>query len=477
MRLPRRDLASLLSDFLPPCDLACFLLAAYLGTLLYSLLVPAAPVASSVIIDRRNVALIGGMLATFFLYDSHFAADVSRRAAAVLVRSYALRFAIIVAFALVIGATSRLFDTLPPSWVAIWLTTSLVLTSLTRLAVARHMRRLNQRADCRETVAIVGAGPLAERLAEQLGKFNSSRVTLLGIFDDAPAGSVGNSPRCVGCIDELIELGRHRSIDWIVLATPVDDEVRLQALMHRLSELPSTLGLCSPDIGHRYPGETIDFTNSAMPVVLLADRPIKRWDAVLKGAVDALLARIAIILLLPVMALIALAIRLESPGPIIFKQRRHGINNAEFDIFKFRTMRWSADSSGAGLQQTTRGDSRVSPLGHLLRSSSLDELPQLFNVLKGEMSLVGPRPHAIDMRTEDRLGSEITAKYPHRHRVKPGMTGWSQVNGARGATSTTAQLQRRVDLDLAYIDNWSLGLDLKILVLTCREVLKRTNAY
>jgi exopolysaccharide biosynthesis polyprenyl glycosylphosphotransferase len=326
-------------------------------------------------------------------------------------------------------------------------------------------------------VAIVGAGPLAERLGQQLVEFNASRITLLGIFDDAPAGSVGIAPGCVGCIDELIELGRHRSIDWIVLAAPAGDEAQLQALAYRLRVLPSTIGLCPPDLGHRYRGETIDFTNSAMPVVLLADRPIKRWDGVLKGAVDALLARIAIILLLPVMALIALAIRLESPGPIIFKQRRHGINNAEFDIYKFRTMRWTPDSSGAGLQQTRRGDSRVSALGRLLRSSSLDELPQLFNVLKGQMSLVGPRPHAIDMRTEDQLGAEITNKYPHRHRVKPGMTGWSQVNGARGATSTTAQLQRRVDLDLAYIDNWSLGLDLKILVLTCREVLKRTNAY
>jgi lipopolysaccharide/colanic/teichoic acid biosynthesis glycosyltransferase len=140
-------------------------------------------------------------------------------------------------------------------------------------------------------------------------------------------------------------------------------------------------------------------------------------------------------------------------------------------------MAWTGDVSGDSLEQTARFDRRVTRFGRFLRSTSLDELPQLFNVLKGEMSLVGPRPHAVNMRTEDRLGSEITGKYAHRHRVKPGMTGWSQVNGARGATTTTAQLRRRVALDLMYIDNWSLWLDLKILVLTCREVLKRTNAY
>jgi exopolysaccharide biosynthesis polyprenyl glycosylphosphotransferase len=212
-------------------------------------------------------------------------------------------------------------------------------------------------------------------------------------------------------------------------------------------------------------------------VMLLADRPIQRSDAVVKAAEDAILGRILIVLLLPVFALIALAIKLDGPGPIIFKQRRHAFNNAEFDIYKFRTMRVGADAAGDDLQQTVRFDQRVTTVGRFLRATSLDELPQLFNVLKGEMSLVGPRPHAVNMRTEDRLGSEITDKYCHRHRVKPGMTGWSQVNGARGATTTTAQLRRRVGLDLMYIDHWSLWLDLKILVLTCREVLKRTNAY
>ena len=140
-------------------------------------------------------------------------------------------------------------------------------------------------------------------------------------------------------------------------------------------------------------------------------------------------------------------------------------------------MRSSVPGTHEGLRQTARHDDRITRVGRILRAMSLDELPQLFNVLRGEMSLVGPRPHAVNMRTEDRLGAEITDQYAHRHRVKPGITGWAQINGARGATDTTAQLTRRVELDLYYIEHWSLLLDLKILALTLPSVLKRTNAF
>lgn len=214
-----------------------------------------------------------------------------------------------------------------------------------------------------------------------------------------------------------------------------------------------------------------------LPVTVLAERPIRRWHSVFKSGGDFVLAGLILLLLLPVLAAIALAIRLDSAGPILFTQRRHGLNNSEFDIYKFRTMRVATLSAGAELQQTVRGDSRVTRVGRFLRKWSLDELPQVFNVLRGDMALVGPRPHAVNMRTEQRLGHEITDAYPQRHRVKPGITGWSQINGARGATDTVAQLQRRITLDLFYIDHWSPLLDLKILMRTFREVLRATNAF
>lgn len=221
------------------------------------------------------------------------------------------------------------------------------------------------------------------------------------------------------------------------------------------------------------------FVADRLGVRLLAGRPLSPWNSVAKTVHDMVLAAVICLALLPLMTLIAIAIRIDSPGPLLFRQRRHGLGNCEFDIYKFRTMHFApaAVATTAPLQQTLRGDPRITRVGAFLRKTSLDELPQLINVLQGSMSLVGPRPHAVDMRTESRLGEEIIEVYSHRHRVRPGMTGWSQINGARGATDTEAQLRRRVELDLHYIENWSLLLDLKILSRTPKEVLRSRNAF
>jgi lipopolysaccharide/colanic/teichoic acid biosynthesis glycosyltransferase len=194
--------------------------------------------------------------------------------------------------------------------------------------------------------------------------------------------------------------------------------------------------------------------------------------------VDKVLSALLLISILPLMVIIAVTIRLDSPGPVFFRQRRLGLNNVEFEIFKFRTMASTGADASDGRWQTRRQDARVTRVGHFLRRSSLDELPQLFNVLRGEMSLVGPRPHPIRMRTENRLGSEIVPDYPHRHRVKPGMTGWAQINGYRGATQTVDQIKRRVEYDIFYIENWSILFDLKILALTpITMIFNNENAF
>ena len=199
----------------------------------------------------------------------------------------------------------------------------------------------------------------------------------------------------------------------------------------------------------------------------------------LKRVTDVVLATVAIILLAPLLVVIGLLVWLESGRPIIFKQRRHGLNDKVFEVLKFRTMYSGRDAQhGDGAEQTRRKDARVTRVGYYLRTTSLDELPQLFNVLFGSMSMVGPRPHPVVMLTEGRLCEEIVPEYNLRHQVKPGITGWAQVNGFRGATETTEQLVRRVECDIYYVENWSYRFDWEILLKTPYLVIsQRENAF
>lgn len=214
-----------------------------------------------------------------------------------------------------------------------------------------------------------------------------------------------------------------------------------------------------------------------LAVEWLERRPIDKWGAVFKTLLDRGVGALLLLGALPICVVAAIAIKLETPGPLLFRQRRHAIDNRVFHIYKFRTMAWQSSTPGAPLEQTQRHDHRVTRVGRWLRASSIDELPQLLNVLRGEMSLVGPRPLAVEMRTEGLYGHQITPQYAHRHRVKPGMTGLAQIHGSRGATSTCEELACRVRLDLEYIERWSPALDLKILLTTIRVVLQGTNAF
>lgn len=212
-----------------------------------------------------------------------------------------------------------------------------------------------------------------------------------------------------------------------------------------------------------------------LPLLRVAERPMPAWGGLAKHALDKALAGTAVLLLSPLLLAIAAAVQLDSAGPAIFRQERDGWNGRSFTVLKFRTMR-AAPAAGS-LLQTVKGDPRCTRLGRFLRRSSLDELPQLLNVLRGEMSLVGPRPHALGMRTEDRLGHEIIAEYAQRHRVRPGLTGLAQVRGLRGATHTAAQLRARVECDLDYIERWSFLLDLRILAMTAVKVFSPAGAF
>jgi exopolysaccharide biosynthesis polyprenyl glycosylphosphotransferase len=207
------------------------------------------------------------------------------------------------------------------------------------------------------------------------------------------------------------------------------------------------------------------------------DRPISGWSWFIKMAEDYLVAIFVLVILSPLLFLIALAIKLDSRGPILFRQHRQGFNNAPIEIWKFRTMRTDSANPEGAVIQATHHDPRVTRVGRFLRRLSLDELPQLVNVLRGEMSIVGPRPHAPGTRARGQLFEEAVERYAARHRVKPGITGWAQINGWRGETDTLEKIQKRVEHDLYYIDNWSIWLDLLIIVQTIAILFRDDRAY
>jgi undecaprenyl-phosphate galactose phosphotransferase/putative colanic acid biosynthesis UDP-glucose lipid carrier transferase len=272
-------------------------------------------------------------------------------------------------------------------------------------------------------------------------------------------------------INSVANFVRQHNCREIRLVLPWNDTGRIEFIRDQIKALPVAARLL-PDLHVR---SLTNYTSSARQRVLAIDiqrAPLSGSQLFVKRLMDILVAAPALLFFLPVMAFTAIAIKLDSPGPIIFRQNRKGFNGKEFVIFKFRTM--TVQENGSAVVQATRDDSRVTALGRMLRSASIDELPQLLNVLKGDMSLIGPRPHAL---AHDNYFEGILSDYAFRHHVKPGITGWAQCNGARGATPSIEHISERVKLDLWYINNWSLWLDFHILIKTFFEVLRKRNAY
>jgi Undecaprenyl-phosphate glucose phosphotransferase len=327
-------------------------------------------------------------------------------------------------------------------------------------------------------VAIVGSGEPARRLVEWIEANARDVVEVVGLFDDrrdvAP-DRMALSHLVLGTTDDLIEYYRNVPIDKVIIALPHQAEDRLLSILKRLKQLPVDIALAPDLVGFRLPAmERAQL--AGLPMTTLAQRPLRASERFFKEIFDRSIAAVLLLVLSPLLLLAAFAVKLTSPGPIFFRQERHGLGNRIFHVLKFRSMRSDLQDL-TGAQQTSRNDARVTPLGLFLRRTSLDELPQLINVLWGDMSLVGPRPLPVQMRVQDRLNYEIVAEYAYRHRVKPGITGWAQVKGHRGAVETVEGLKSRVAHDLYYIENWSLWLDLKILFMTGAVCALGKNAF
>jgi Undecaprenyl-phosphate glucose phosphotransferase len=315
--------------------------------------------------------------------------------------------------------------------------------------------------------AIIGTDKHAYVLEERLAKTGTG-IEVVGIFDDALAKR--------SCLADLIGLTHETKLQGIIIALPPDADSARLARVSQMLRAAMTDVFAMPYLMHgaeiALPMQTV----GSVPVMVLQRRPLDEWQTVRKRALDMVLSLFAFIVFLPLFAVVAIAIKLDSPGPVLFRQPRRGFNNRQFTVFKFRSM-FVGSSDLLASRQTCRGDERVTRVGKWLRRLSIDELPQLLNVLRGEMSLVGPRPHAPHTSVEGKLLNDAIGDYVLRYRVKPGITGWAQVNGARGELVTTEDLRRRLAFDFEYIQRWSIGFDLKIMALTAmREILSR-NAF
>ena len=360
-------------------------------------------------------------------------------------------------------------------WYGSWALVSALLLLSLRCLARRLFAAATTRGHFDTRIAIYGSGPVGDRIARYIQRGDLG-MRLVGIFDDR--NSEARIDRSVmpiaGSLADLILAGRTGEVDRIVIAIPPTSDRRLADVARRLEQLPSSLHVVTHFAADIVDDAPLHAVSSLGPIGLIdiKTKPLGDWGPHVKMVEDLCIGAAALVVAAPVMAVIAVLIKLDSPGPVFFSQRRHGLNRRVIAVLKFRTMRVLED--GGDVRQATADDPRVTGFGRFLRSSSLDELPQLVNVLKGEMSLVGPRPHAL---VHDDQYDEMLERYANRHRVKPGMTGLAQIRGFRGLTDTPEKMRARVESDLEYIDTWSLWLDLRILGLTTVLGFKNKNAH
>ncbi|CAN5174649.1 undecaprenyl-phosphate glucose phosphotransferase [soil metagenome] len=364
-------------------------------------------------------------------------------------------------------------------WVGSWYVGGLVVFASFRLALSRVVREWIRSGRLERRAVIVGGGEPAAKLIRALEAETDNDVRIVGIFDDRrderSPSMVAGYPK-LGNISELVDFGRLARVDLLIVSLPITAENRLLQMLRQLWVLPVDIRLSAHTNKLKFRPRTYSFVGK-VPFLDVFDKPIAGWDVVSKWLVDRVVGGLILLLAAPVMALVALAVRLDSKGPILFKQKRYGFNNELIEVYKFRSMYVDQTDANA-VQLVTKGDLRITRVGRIIRKTSLDELPQLFNVVfKGDLSLVGPRPHALQAKAAERLYGEVVDGYFARHRVKPGITGWAQINGWRGETDTAEKIQQRVEHDLYYIENWSVLFDLYIVAVTPFRLLKGENAY
>jgi Undecaprenyl-phosphate glucose phosphotransferase len=389
-------------------------------------------------------------------------------------------WSVVFLFAIAVSFFFKLDLALSRVWLFSFWTAGLVVLLALRTGLYLLVKRWMRDGRLTRRTVIVGGGASGEALIDALKtQDDDDDVRVVGVFDDrsderSPTHCGGFAK--LGTVDDFVEFARRTRIDLVIFSLPISAENRILSMLKKLWVLPVDIRLSAHSNKLRFRPRSYSYIGT-VPVLDVFDRPIADWDVVMKWLFDKIAGSLALLAALPVMAIVAIAIKLDSRGPVLFKQKRYGFNNDLIEVYKFRSM-YVDQSDATASKLVTKDDPRVTRVGRFIRKASLDELPQLFNVVfKGNLSLVGPRPHAVNAKAEARLYDEAVDGYFARHRVKPGVTGWAQINGWRGETDTQEKIQKRVEYDLYYIENWSVLFDLYIVLMTPFALLKSENAY
>ena len=381
----------------------------------------------------------------------------------------------IVAILLFLGYATKLSYHFSEQVILTWFTVTPIALLASHLAVRMIADKIRSRGELRSAV-IVGANETSLKLVRRIAEFPYLLINILGYFDgrddgrddDLIKGDLG--PR-LGRISDVASYARKHNIKMIFISLPMSAQPRIREILDDLHDTTASIYFL-PDV-NVFDLMQARFNNvGGIPVVAICESPFSGIDSVVKNISDFVFAALILILLLPLMLGIAFAVKLTSPGPAIFKQRRYGLNGEDIIVYKFRSM--TVSEGVQKIEQAQKSDPRITKIGAFLRRSSLDELPQFINVLQGRMSIVGPRPHAVE---HNELYRKLIKGYMLRHKVKPGITGWAQVNGFRGETEVLEKMQSRIEFDLDYMQNWSIWFDGWIIIRTVWVVLRRDNAY
>jgi putative colanic acid biosynthesis UDP-glucose lipid carrier transferase len=383
------------------------------------------------------------------------------------------RWLLLLGVMLAIGYATKSLDGYPRRIFLTWSVVTPVALIIATLAMQEIMRRFLMNSFDARSAIIAGYNNSSLELARRLQTNPSMGLEVAGFFDDRSSDRLGMEPgaKLVGALSELGEYVKQHRTDVIFIALPIRHVKRVMNLLDDLRDTTASIYYV-PDI---FVFDLIQARSGeihGIPVVAMCETPFYGYRGVVKRLTDTALSIVILLLLLPVLVVIATLVKASSPGPIIFKQRRYGLDGREIAVYKFRTMRVTED--GAYIRQASRTDARITRIGSILRRASLDELPQLINVLQGRMSLVGPRPHAVAHNEEYR---KLIKGYMVRHKVLPGITGLAQVNGCRGETAQLEQMEARVNYDLDYLRHWTPMLDIKIILLTVVKIFRDDKAY